>query len=173
MTISRDNKTLILKKFKYKLKNFECVLLAHYSGVNVQDLENFRKLSRNSGVEVKVIKNSLFRLALEGSSFTSLSEHSFGPTIYGFGEDPVSSKVFNEFSRKMTVLRLLDCYLTMKLKFTIFHQEKSYCQNWFCSTNQQICFYIECCAYEVIAYFNCYGKKINHGRKCQKTRRNT
>ena len=31
----------------------------------------------------------------------SLSEHSTGPTIYGFGEDPVSvSKVFNEFSKK-------------------------------------------------------------------------
>ena len=60
MTISRENKTLILSELKDKLKNSECILLAHYSGVNVQDLEYFRELSRNSGVEVKVIKNSLF-----------------------------------------------------------------------------------------------------------------
>ena len=137
MTISRENKTLILSELRDKLKNSECVLLAHYSGVNVQDLENFRILSRNSGVEVKVIKNSLFRLALEGSSFATLSEHSTGPTIYGFGEDPVSvSKVFNEFSKKMIASRLhleplpISYYLIMKLKFLpIFRQEKNYCQN--------------------------------------------
>ena len=69
MTISRENKTLILSELRDKLKNSECVLLAHYSGVNVQDLENFRILSRNSGVEVKVIKNSLFRLANLKSEF--------------------------------------------------------------------------------------------------------
>ena len=114
-------------------------MLAHYSGVNVQDLENFRKLSRNSGVEVKVIKNSLFRLALEGSSFTSLSEHSSGllfmvlvKTLFQYPRSLMS------FLRKMTVLRLhlepllISYYLIMKLKFLpIFHQEKSYCQNWF------------------------------------------
>ena len=116
MTISRENKTLILSELKDKLKNSECVLLAHYSGVNVQDLENFRKLSRNSGVEVKVIKNSLFRLALKGSSFTSLSEHSSGPTIYGFGEDPVSvSKVFNEFSKKNDSFKVTSGAITDQL----------------------------------------------------------
>ena len=101
---------------KDKLKNSECVLLAHYSGVNVKDLENFRVLSRNSGVEVKVIKNSLFRLALEGSSFATLSEHSTGPTIYGFGEDPVSvSKVFNEFSKKNDSFKITSGAITDQL----------------------------------------------------------
>jgi len=116
LTISRENKTLILSELKDKLKNSECVLLAHYSGVNVKDLENFRVLSRNSGVEVKVIKNSLFRLALEGSSFATLSEHSTGPTIYGFGEDPVSvSKVFNEFSKKNDSFKITSGAITDQL----------------------------------------------------------
>ena len=139
MTISRENKTLILSELKDKLKNSECVLLAHYSGVNVQDLEDFRKLSRNSGVEVKVIKNSLFRLALEGSSFASLSEHSTGPTIYGLVKILFQYPKFSmSFLRKMIASRLhlepllISYYLIMKLKFLpIFRQEKNYCQNWF------------------------------------------
>ena len=63
-----------------------------------------------------MIKNSLFRLALEGSSFSSLSEHSTGPTIYGFGGDPVSvSKVFNEFSKKNDSFKITSGAITDQL----------------------------------------------------------
>ncbi len=57
----------------------------------VGDLTVLRKKARESGVYLRVLKNTLVRRAVEGTEFAGLAEHMVGPLIYSVSADPVAA----------------------------------------------------------------------------------
>jgi large subunit ribosomal protein L10 len=71
--------------------NTGVIVVAHYSGLSVADMTDFRSRARNAGAKVKVAKNSLVKLALEGTEVSGITELFTGPTCITYSDDPVAA----------------------------------------------------------------------------------
>lgn len=76
------------------------VVVAHYAGLSVSDMTKFRRDMRSAGGQVKVAKNRLVKLALEGTDAKGIVELLKGPTCLAFSADPVAApKVAVKFAK--------------------------------------------------------------------------
>lgn len=76
------------------------VVVAHYAGLSVSEMTKLRSDMRDAGGRVKVAKNRLVKLALDGTDATGISDLLKGPTCLAFSEDPVAaSKVAVKFAK--------------------------------------------------------------------------
>ncbi|MCW6508154.1 50S ribosomal protein L10 [Lichenifustis flavocetrariae] len=67
------------------------VVVAHYSGLTVAQMQNLRKQMRAAGATVKVAKNRLAKIALEGTDVASIGSLMSGPTLIAYSDDPVAA----------------------------------------------------------------------------------
>ena len=78
----------------------QAIILAEYRGLGVGALTELRKQARAQGVYLRVLKNTLARRAVVGTSFEGLAEKMVGPLMYGMSSDPVSAaKVLSAFAK--------------------------------------------------------------------------
>jgi large subunit ribosomal protein L10 len=81
-------------------KDANVVVVAHYSGLTVAQMQILRKQMRQAGASVKVAKNRLAKIALEGTDVASIASLLKGPTLIAFSNDPVAApKVANDFAK--------------------------------------------------------------------------
>lgn len=67
------------------------VVVAHYSGLSVADMQKLRAQMKQAGATVKVAKNRIAKIALEGTEVASISELLQGPTLLAYSDDPVAA----------------------------------------------------------------------------------
>jgi large subunit ribosomal protein L10 len=76
------------------------VVVAHYAGLTVSDMTKLRRDMRDAGGKVKVAKNRLVKLALEGTDAHGIAELLKGPTCIAYSDDPVAApKVAVKFAK--------------------------------------------------------------------------
>ena len=76
------------------------VVVSHYAGITVAEMQDFRSRMRDVGGNVRVAKNKLAKIALEGKPGESLSGLLDGLTVLSFSEDPVAAaKVTEEYAK--------------------------------------------------------------------------
>ncbi|KAF0226694.1 MAG: large subunit ribosomal protein [Beijerinckiaceae bacterium] len=76
------------------------VVVAHYSGLTVVQMQKLRKEMKAAGATVKVAKNRLVKIALGGTDVASIGGLMKGPTILAYSADPVAAaKVAVEFAK--------------------------------------------------------------------------
>ncbi len=76
------------------------VVVAHYSGLNVGQMQTLRRQMKQAGAAVKVAKNRLAKLALEGTDAAAIVPLLKGPTLIAFSADPVAApKIAAEFAK--------------------------------------------------------------------------
>jgi large subunit ribosomal protein L10 len=76
------------------------VVVAHYAGLSVADMTKLRSDMREAGGRVKVAKNRLVKLALEGTDAKGITDLMKGPTCLAFSDDPVTApKVAVKFAK--------------------------------------------------------------------------
>jgi large subunit ribosomal protein L10 len=81
-------------------KTTKVVVVAHYSGLTVAQMQTLRRQMRQAGASVKVAKNRLAKIALEGSDVASIAPLMKGPTLIAFSGDPVAApKVAVDFAK--------------------------------------------------------------------------
>ncbi|TCJ12378.1 50S ribosomal protein L10 [Parasulfuritortus cantonensis] len=100
MGLNLDDKKAVVAEVSAELANAQTMVLAEYSGVKVADLTVLRAKARQSGVYLRVLKNTLVRRAVVGTSFEPLAEQMAGHLIYSVSEDAVAAaKVLNDFAK--------------------------------------------------------------------------
>ena len=67
------------------------VVVAHYSGLTVAQMQSLRKQMRAAGASVQVAKNRLAKIALEGTDVASVAALLKGPTLIAYSDDPVAA----------------------------------------------------------------------------------
>jgi large subunit ribosomal protein L10 len=81
-------------------KDSSVVVVAHYSGLTVAQLQTLRRQMKQAGASVKVAKNRLAKIALEGTDVASIASLLKGPTLIAFSNDPVAApKVASDFAK--------------------------------------------------------------------------
>ena len=84
------------------------VVVAHYAGLTVADMQKLRSQMKQAGATVKVAKNRLAKIALEGTDVASIASLLKGPTLLAYSNDPVAApKVAVEFAKANDKLVIL------------------------------------------------------------------
>ncbi|MEW5770680.1 MAG: 50S ribosomal protein L10 [Pseudomonadota bacterium] len=100
MSLNLDDKKAVVAEVSAQVAGAETIVVAEYRGVAVSDLTVLRKKARESGVYLRVLKNTLVRRAVAGTPFADLAQHMVGPLIYSISADPVAAaKVLNDFAK--------------------------------------------------------------------------
>ena len=106
--MNREQKELFVQNLKSIITENSLVLVFHYRGMSVTDMTDLRVQSFNSGCNIKVTKNRLTKLALEGSDKAALSEFFNGPTAIAYSSDPVQlTKLLTNFAKNNSNLVIL------------------------------------------------------------------
>jgi large subunit ribosomal protein L10 len=98
--VDRAEKKAAVASLGEVFKATEVVVVAHYSGLTVAQMQLLRRQMRQAGASVKVAKNRLAKIALEGSNVASIASLLKGPTVIAYSGDPVAApKVAVDFAK--------------------------------------------------------------------------
>ena len=76
------------------------VVVAQYSGLTVAQMQRLRKQMKQAGAQVRVAKNRLAKIALDGTDAAVIVPLLKGPTVIAYSSDPVAApKVANDFAK--------------------------------------------------------------------------
>ena len=100
MSLNRSEKEAVISEVTGLAAQAQTLVMAEYRGITVADMTNLRIKARSQGVNLSVLKNTLARRAVTGSSFEVAADQMTGPLIYGFSEDAVAAaKVVADFAK--------------------------------------------------------------------------
>jgi large subunit ribosomal protein L10 len=98
--LDRAAKSELVANLGQVFKSTQVVVVAHYSGLTVAQMQNLRRQMKQAGASVKVAKNRLAKIALEGSDVASIAPLLKGPALIAFSGDPVAApKVAVDFAK--------------------------------------------------------------------------
>ncbi len=84
------------------------VVVARYEGMTVAEMQDLRANMREAGGSVRVAKNRLAKIALEGKPCASIAEYLNGMTVLAYSEDPVAAaKVMDKYAKDNEKLVIL------------------------------------------------------------------
>ena len=101
MALNLDSKKVVVEDVAQYAKKAYSVIAAEYSGLTVGELTTLRKTARETGVYLRVVKNSLAKRAVSGTDFECMQDRLVGPLILAFSmEDPGSAaRLVNDFAK--------------------------------------------------------------------------
>jgi large subunit ribosomal protein L10 len=100
MGMNRSEKAAMVEDVGAIVANAQAIIVAEYRGLGVEAMTVLRKQARASGVTLRVLKNTLARRAVAGTSFEILADQLVGPLIYSVSSDPVAAaRVLNDFAK--------------------------------------------------------------------------
>ena len=97
---SRGKKSAAVAALGEVFKTTKVVVVAHYSGLTVAQMQTLRRQMKQAGASVKVAKNRLAKIALEGTDVASIAPLLKGPAVIAYSGDPVAApKVAVDFAK--------------------------------------------------------------------------
>jgi len=100
LSLNRSEKQAVIDEVTALAAKAQTLVMAEYRGITVADMTKLRVDARSKGVTLSVLKNTLARRAVAGSSFEVAVDQMTGPLIYGFSEDAVAAaKVVSDFAK--------------------------------------------------------------------------
>ena len=96
-----EEKKQVVEDIKQKLDGTMLVICTDYRGLNVEQITQLRNSLRMPGVEYRVLKNTMFRFALQQCGYEDIAAQVTGPNAVIFSnDDPVGpAKTITEFAR--------------------------------------------------------------------------
>jgi large subunit ribosomal protein L10 len=106
--VDRAAKAESITELSEVFKTSNVVVVAHYSGLTVAQMQTLRQQMKQAGARVKVAKNRLAKLALKDTDAAVISDLLKGPTVIAYSGDPVAApKVAVDFAKANEQLVIL------------------------------------------------------------------
>jgi len=100
LSLNRSEKEAVISEVTTLAAQAQTLVIAEYRGITVADMTKLRNQARSNGVTLSVLKNTLARRAVTGSSFEVVADQMTGPLIYGFSVDAIAAaKVVANFAK--------------------------------------------------------------------------
>jgi large subunit ribosomal protein L10 len=108
MAVTRATKETELQELEGAFRGTDSAILVDYRGLKVPEVTELRRQVRGARGTYKVVKNTLARRALKGTTFETLEQHFVGTTAVAYsGEDPVAlAKVLTTFAKTAPALQI-------------------------------------------------------------------
>ena len=106
--MNKEKKQNYINEMTAQFDKTEAVIVAHYQGLTVKQLDDLRKQMREHGIIFKITKNRITKLALEKTKCKELTNLFTGPTAVALSEDAITSaKILTKFSKDNKNLKIL------------------------------------------------------------------
>jgi len=106
--VDRAQKEKVVEELGQIFESSGVVVVAHYAGLTVAEMQDLRARMRDAGGSVRVAKNRLAKIALEGKPNASIADLLTGMTVLAFSEDPVAAaKVMEDYAKDNQKLEIL------------------------------------------------------------------
>ena len=106
--MNKEQKKNYITEMTANFENSEAVLVTHYQGLTVKQLDELRKQMREQGIQFKITKNRITKLALEKTKFKDLANLFTGPTAVALYKYAISTaKILTKFSKENNNLKIL------------------------------------------------------------------
>jgi len=106
--MNKEQKKQYIDEMSNQFDETEAVIVTHYQGLNVTQLDDLRKKMREHGIKFKITNNRITKLALEKTKCKDLSNLFTGPTAVALSEDAITSaKILTKFSKENENLKIL------------------------------------------------------------------
>ncbi|MCH9843045.1 MAG: 50S ribosomal protein L10 [Gammaproteobacteria bacterium] len=101
MALNLESKKVIVDQVGTTASNALSLVIADARGVNVTHMTILREKAREQNIEIRVVRNTLAKLAFKGTDFECVNEVLAGPSLFGFSmEDPgAAARLFKEFAK--------------------------------------------------------------------------
>jgi large subunit ribosomal protein L10 len=101
LALNREQKEAIVAEVANVAGSAFSAIAAEYRGLTVSQMTQLRREARNSGVYLRVVKNSLARRAVKGTDFECMESELTGPLVLAFSqEDPgAAARVLKDFAK--------------------------------------------------------------------------
>ena len=118
--MNKEQKRNYIKNMTAQFENSEAVLVTHYQGLNMKQLDVLRKQMREHGIQFKITKNRITKLALQKSKCKDLVNLFTGPTAVVLSKDVISSaKILTKFSKENKNLKILGGFMDGNIGLSI------------------------------------------------------
>ena len=98
--MDRAQKEQVVEELGQIFESSGVVVVAHYEGMTVAQMQDLRARMSDAGGAVRVAKNRLAKIALEGKPCASIADYLTGMTVLSFSEDPVAAaKVCEDYAK--------------------------------------------------------------------------
>jgi len=116
MSLNLEQKQAIVAEVSKVMTDAHATAVAEYRGLTVAQMTGLRRSAHQSGVYVRVVKNTLLRRASEGSGHECLKDHFRGPLAFAASADPVAvAKVLVDFAKDNEAFRIMAGSMNGKL----------------------------------------------------------
>ena len=106
--MNKEKKKSYINEMTTQFDKSEAVIVAHYQGLTVKQLDELRSKMREQGIIFKITKNRITKLALEKTKCKELSDLFSGPTAVALSKDAITSaKILTNFSKENKNLKIL------------------------------------------------------------------
>ena len=106
--MNKEQKKNYISEMTAQFENSEAVLVTHYQGLTVKQLDELRKQMRDQGIQFKITKNRITKIALQNSRCKDLANLFTGPTAVALSKDAITSaKILTKFSKENKNLKIL------------------------------------------------------------------
>lgn len=106
--MDRAQKKELVATLHQVFSNTGVIVVTHNLGLTVSQMNELRGQMAEAGASVKVAKNRLAKLALEGTDVAGITDLFTGPTVLMYSDDPVAApKVVSQFAKKNDKLVVL------------------------------------------------------------------
>ncbi len=108
MTLSLADKKIVVANVAEVAGKAISLVAAEYRGLTVSEMTELRKNARTAGVELRVVRNTLARIALKGTSFECIVDELSGPLFLAFSIDEPSSaaRIVKDFAKEHDTLKV-------------------------------------------------------------------
>ena len=106
--MNKEQKKNYITDMASRFENSKAVMITHYQGLTMPQLDQLRAKMRDHGIVFKITKNRITKLALEKTKCKGLSDLFSGPTAVAFGEDAImSARILSKFAKDNENLKLI------------------------------------------------------------------
>ena len=106
--MNKEQKKNYISEIENQFKNNEAVIVTHYQGLTMTQLDDLRSKMREHGIKFQITKNRITKLALEKTKCKDLSSLFTGPTAVAFSSDAIiSARILSKFAKDNENLKLL------------------------------------------------------------------
>jgi large subunit ribosomal protein L10 len=106
--MNKEQKKQYIDNMTSQFDKSEAVIVTHYQGLTVSQLDDLRKKMREHGIKFKITNNRITKIALENTKCKELSNLFSGPTAVALSEDAITSaKILTKFSKDNENLKIL------------------------------------------------------------------
>ena len=106
--MNKEKKKVYIEEMKNFFNKTNSVLITHYQGLSVKQIDELRSEMRKHGILFKITKNKITKLALEGTKYKKLEDLFTGPTAVAFSEDAITSaKILTKFAKANSDLKII------------------------------------------------------------------